>query len=66
MISHAPVKLGLLGNRWRGSGIAFRNLVPQRLYQLKLIFHIQLTRFVKQPGIHEGSINFLQSANHLP
>ncbi len=66
MISHTPVKLGLLGSGWRGSGIALRDLVPERLYQLKLVFHIQLARFVKQASIHKGSINLLQPANQSP
>lgn len=52
MLRLAAVKLWFLSIRWRRGRIVLRNLVPNGLNQLKLVFHAELARFIKKICIH--------------
>ena len=61
VVREPPVKLCFLSIRRGRDRVMFRNVVPERLRQLKLLFHAELTSLINKIRIHWQSIDLFSA-----
>lgn len=63
MVGKSWLKARHLSGRWWRNGAAFRDVVPQRVHQLKLVLHAELTSLIEKIRVHRPSIGLFNLRN---